>query len=25
VRWENNRVFLRGWARFVCRGEFYLR
>jgi diaminopimelate epimerase len=24
VRWENNQVFLRGWARFVCRGEFFL-
>jgi diaminopimelate epimerase len=25
VRWENNQVFLRGSARLICRGEFYLR
>jgi len=25
VRWENNQVFLRGSARLVCRGEFFLR
>jgi diaminopimelate epimerase len=25
VRWENNHVFLRGWARLVFRGEFFLR
>lgn len=24
VRWENNQVFLRGSARLVCRGEFFL-
>jgi diaminopimelate epimerase len=25
VRWENNQVFLRGSARLICRGEFFLR
>jgi diaminopimelate epimerase len=25
VRWENNQVFLRGPARLICRGEFFLR
>jgi len=25
VRWENKQVFLRAWARLVCRGEFFLR
>ncbi len=25
VRWENNQVFLRGWAQLVCRGEFFFR
>jgi diaminopimelate epimerase len=25
VRWDNNQVFLRGPARLVCRGEFFLR
>jgi diaminopimelate epimerase len=24
VRWENNQVYLRGSARLVCRGEFFL-
>jgi diaminopimelate epimerase len=24
VRIEENQVFLRGWARLVCRGEFFL-
>jgi len=24
VRWERNRVFLRGPARLVCRGDFFL-
>lgn len=24
VRWEKNKVFLRGRARLVCRGEFFL-
>jgi diaminopimelate epimerase len=24
VRWESNQVFLRGSARLVCRGEFFL-
>jgi diaminopimelate epimerase len=24
VRWENHRVFLRGSAQLVCRGEFFL-
>jgi diaminopimelate epimerase len=24
VRWEKNKVFLRGTARLVCRGEFFL-
>ncbi len=24
VRWENNQVFLRGWAKLVCQGEFFL-
>jgi diaminopimelate epimerase len=24
VRWENNQVFLRGWARVTFRGEFFL-
>jgi diaminopimelate epimerase len=24
VRWENNQVFLRGSARLVCQGEFFL-
>jgi hypothetical protein len=24
VRQENNLVFLRGVARLVCRGEFFL-
>jgi diaminopimelate epimerase len=25
VRWDNHQVFLRGPARLVCRGEFFLR
>jgi diaminopimelate epimerase len=25
VRLENKQVFLRGSARLVCRGEFFLR
>jgi len=25
VRWESNQVFLRGSARLVCRGEFFVR
>ncbi|MGA8274500.1 MAG: diaminopimelate epimerase [Candidatus Sulfotelmatobacter sp.] len=24
VRWENKKVYLRGTARLVCRGEFFL-
>jgi len=25
VLWENDQVFLRGTARLICRGEFFLR